>query len=219
VGDFDPAAMEKEIVARFGDLPKAKNPRPRPSGGIPEAKGTRVSIATDREATATTVQIQNLVPHRPEASKRDYRRLVAEQLYSMILNERLGSISRRADAPFIAAFGGISSLVRDIDTFTRIANAKQGKVEDTLRALLTEVVRIEKHGITATELERARTNMRRQFEQLADTERTRDSRTFTDEITRNFFENELMVGAEMEKKLTLEILPTLTIAELNSLGT
>lgn len=218
VGDFDPAAMEKEIVAKFGDLPKAQNPRSRPRGGMPQAKGTRVSIATDPEATATTVQIQNLVPHRPEASKRDYRRLIAEQVYSMILNERLASIARRTDAPFIAAFGSISDLVRDIDAFTRVANVKQGKVEDALRALLTEVVRIEKHGITESELERARTIMRRQFEQLADTEKTRDSRTFADEITRNFFENELIVGSEMEKQLTLEILPTLTVAELDQIG-
>ncbi len=221
VGDFDPAAMEKEIAARFGDLPKPKSPRSRPSGGVPEAKGTRVSIQTDREATSTTVQIQNLVARRSEVTKGDYRRILAEQLYSAILNERLASIARGADAPFIAAFAGIggASGARDIDSFTRIANAKQGKVEDALRALLTEVVRIEKHGITPTELERARTNLSRQLEQYADSERTRDSRTFTDEITRNFFESELMVGAAMEKQLTLEILPTLTIAELNQLGT
>lgn len=218
VGDFDPAAMEKEIAARFGDLPAAKNPRPRPSGGVPDAKGTRVSIETDREATNTTVQVMNLAPHRPEASKRDYRRLLAEQLYSAILNERLASISRRPDAPFIGAFGGISSLVRDFDGFTRIANAKAGKVEDALRTLLTEVVRIEKHGITQSELDRARTNTKRAYEQLAVTQATRDSREFTNEITRNFFENELMIGSEAEKRLTLEILPTLTIAELNQLG-
>jgi zinc protease len=218
VGDFDPATLEKEIKARFGDLPKAKSPRKRPSGGVPEAKGTRVSIETDREATGTSVSIENLVPHRPESSKRDYRRMLAEQLYSAILNERLASLARRPDAPFINAYGGVNGFVRDIDSFSRSATVKQGKVEDALRALLTEVVRIEKHGITATELERARTNVIRGYEQLADTEATRESRTFTDEITRNFFENELIVGSEVEKKLALEILPTLTVAELNRLG-
>jgi zinc protease len=218
VGDFDPVAMEKEIKARFGDLPAAKNPRKRPTGGVPPAKGTRVSIETDREATNTTLQIVNLIAHRPESSKRDYRRLLAEQIYSAILNDRLASIARRADAPFIGAFGGISDMVRDADGFQRFANVKAGKVEDALRTLLTEVTRIESHGITPTELERARTIMRRTYEQMADTEATRDSRTLTDEITRNFFENELMVGSEMEKKLALEILPTLTVAELNKLG-
>jgi zinc protease len=218
VGDFDPQVMENEIKARFKDLPAAQNPRPRPTGGVPPAQGTRISIETDREATNTTVSIENLVAHRPESSKKDYRRILAEQIYTIILNERLGSIARKPDAPFIAAFGGIDSAVRDADTFTRFANVKTGKVEEALRTLLTEVVRVEKHGITQTELDRARTNMKRSFESLADTEATRDSRQFTQEITRNFFENELIVGSKREKELTLEILPTLTLAELNQLG-
>jgi zinc protease len=218
VGDFDPEAMEKEITQRFGSLPKAKSPRQRPNGGVPEAKGTRISIETDREATSTSVSIENPIAHRPEASKRDFRRILAEQIYSGILNERLASIARRSDAPFIQAFGGAQGVVRDVDSFSRFALAKQGNVEEALRALLTEVVRIEKHGITSTELDRARTNMKRSYEDIAETAATRDSRTFTEEITRNFFEGEFITGPEVEKNLALEILPTLTIAELNNLG-
>ena len=218
VGDFDPAAMEKEIKARFGDLKPPAKPRTRPNGGIPPPQGTRVSIETDREATNTIVTIQNLIGHRPESSKKDYRRILAEQVYSAILNERLGSLARKPDAPFIGALGGFDSIVRDIDSFIRTANVKGGRVEDALRALLTEVVRIEKHGVTASELERARTNIRRGMEQAADSEATRDSGEFTDEITRNFFEGELIIGRKAEKDLTFEILPTLTVAELNQLG-
>ncbi|HEX5060771.1 MAG TPA: insulinase family protein [Kofleriaceae bacterium] len=221
VGDFDPEAMEKEIVQRFQNLENPKNERKRPSGGVPEAKGTRVSIETDREATSTTVSIENPVAHRPETSKKDYRRILSEQIYTGILNERLASIARRGDAPFITAGGQIAGAigVRDVDSFSRFAVAKKGNIEDALRALLTEVVRIEKHGITSSELERARTNMTRFYESLADTEATRDSSDFTEEITRNFFEGELIVGSQTEKKLALDILPTLTIAELNKIGT
>ena len=218
VGDFEPAEIEKEIKARFGDLQTPKTPRARPSGGMPPAEGTRVSIETDREAMSTTLTIQNLVRHRPESSKADYRRTIAEQVYSMILNERLALLRRKPDAPFIGASVGVSGVVRDVDSFTRFANVKVGHVEDALRALLTEVVRLEKHGVTATELERARTNVQRSFEQLADTEATRDSRQFTDEITRNFFQQELMIGSKAERDLALAALPTLTIAELNQLG-
>jgi zinc protease len=217
VGDFDPAAMEKEITQRFGDLKAPAKERARPSGGMPEATGTRVSIETDREATGTVISIENLVGHRPESSRKDYRRIVAEQLYGIILNERLASLARKPDAPFIAAFGGIESVVRTVDAFQRFAQAKSGKVEETLRALMTEVVRIEKHGITDSELERARTNMARQMEEQATTEETTDSRQFTDEITRNFFEDELMIGRKAEHELTMKILPTVTVAELNEL--
>ncbi|HTL35091.1 MAG TPA: insulinase family protein [Kofleriaceae bacterium] len=218
VGDFDPAQIESEIKARFGDLKKPDKPRPRPAGGVPPAEGTRVSIETDKEASGTSVSIANLIAHRPEASKRDYRRLLMEQLYSMVLNERLDSLARKPEAPFLNAAGSISQSLRTVDSFSRFASAKQGKVEETLRALLTEVVRIEKHGITQTEFERAVTNMKRSTEDAADTLATRQSRQLTDEITRNFFEGEEMVGATAEKEMTLQILPTLTLAELNKLG-
>ncbi|HUS29959.1 MAG TPA: insulinase family protein [Kofleriaceae bacterium] len=218
VGDFDVAQMESEIKARFGDLKAATKPRPRPQGGVPPAEGTRVSIETDREATGTTVSIQNLIAHRPEASKRDFRRLLAEQAYSAVLNERLSSLQRKPDAPFLNAAGGIAQSLRTVDSFSRFASAKQGKLEEALRVLLTEVVRIEKHGITQTELDRALADMKRSAEQAAETADTRDSRRFTDEITRNFFEAEEMVGPKAERDMTLEILPTLTLAELNKLG-
>jgi len=220
VGDFDPDKVEAEIKAKFGDLQNPKSPRKRPEGGVPPATGTRVSIETDREMPQTVVMIENLVAHRPESSKRDYRRLLAEQLFTSILNDRLMTIARTADAPFMFAATQIGSDngTREIDSFTRVAVAKQGKADEALRVLLTEVQRVEKHGITAGELERARKETTRSYEENADTEATRDSRRFTDEITRHFFEGELMVGSEAEKKLALEILPTLTLAELNQLG-
>lgn len=220
VGDFDAATIENEIKARFGDLKNPAKSRPRPAGGVPEQKGTRVSIETDREMGQTAVQIHNVIARQPEASKRDYRRLLAQQLYTGILNERLDSIGRRPDAPFIGAattMGGYGGM-HDLEAFQRFAAAKTGKVDEALRALLTEAYRIEKHGILASELERARTNMIRGYEQLAATEGTRESQQFVEEMTRNFFEDELMVGSEVEKKLALEILPTLTIAELNKVG-
>src|SRR3569623_2113605 len=218
VGDFDPAAMEKEITERFGGLPSPKNERTRPGGGMPEATGTRVSIETDREMTGTVLTIENLLPHRPNASRNDYRRLIAEELYGAIHNERFATLARKSDSPFIAAAGGFTTVVRTVDAFQRFAQVKAGKTEEALRAVMTEVVRIEKHGITDTELERARTNMARRMEEAADTEDTTDSREFTNKITHNFIQAEQMIGRKAESKLTKEILPTITVAELNDLA-
>ena len=218
VGDVDPATIEQAIRAKFGDLRGPANERPRPDGGVPPANGTRVSIQTDREAQGTTITIANLVPHRPSESRRDYRRLVGEEVYGEILNERLSTIARRPDAPFLAAEGGFQPLVRDIDSFERFAQVKQGQVEDALRALATEVVRIERHGVTQSELDRARQNVARFISEAADTEATTDSREFTSEIVRNFLTHELMIGRVAERDLTLEMLPKITVDELNGVA-
>ncbi|HUJ58732.1 MAG TPA: insulinase family protein [Kofleriaceae bacterium] len=218
VGDVDPVEIERQIQAKFGDLKAPARERPRPDGGVPPATGTRVSIATDREATETSIMVANLAPHRSNASKRDYRRLVTEQLYTTILNERLSSLARRPDAPFSDAAGLFQSITRDIDAFERGAQVKGGKVEDALRAMLTEVARIERHGVTASELERARTNLASVMSEAAATEATTDSRDFTEEITRNFFAHELMIGRVAERNLTLALLPTITMADLDALA-
>ncbi|CAN5853299.1 insulinase family protein [soil metagenome] len=218
VGDIDPAAIEKELTARFGDMPRADKPRPRIHGEVPKADGTRVSIVTDKELPFTIVGVTNMFAHRPESSQKDFRRIVAEQLYGAIINERLGSIGRRPDAPFAGAQVGVQSDTREIDQFSRQAQAKGGKEEDTLRALFTEVLRVEKHGFAQSELDRARTNIARAYEQNADAEETSDSSDYTAEITRNYFEGEFMIGRKAERDFTLKFLPQITVAELNTLA-
>jgi zinc protease len=112
----------------------------------------------------------------------------------------------------------MQTLVRDIDGFERFAQAKNGKAEEALRALFTEVIRVERHGITASELERARSNFARALSEAAEQEATTDSREFTDEITRFYFAHELMIGRVAERDLTNEILPKITLDELNQLA-
>ena len=218
VGDVDTAVMEKAIQARFGDLKNPAHERARFHAEVPKADGTRVSIETDRELPLSLVSVSNMLPHRPQVTLDDFRRVVVEQVYTTILNERLAVISRRGDAPFAGAGAGIQSNTREIDSFTRTAQVKGGKVEDALKSLFTEVLRVEKHGFTQTELDRARTILSRRFEQAAAEESTADSRQYTDEITRNFFQAELMIGRVAEKETTLKLLPTITLSELNSLA-
>jgi zinc protease len=222
VGDIDPATIEKEISAKFGDLgdPKSQpaKERARIKGEVPKADGTRVSIETDKEMPTTLVQVFNVFPHRGESTVKDFRRIVAEQLYGQIINERLAVISRRKEAPFAFAGVGVQGLTREIDAFTRVAQVKGTQVEDTLKSLFTEVLRVEQHGFTQSELDRARAVLARQYEQNDAEAATSDSREFTSEITRNFFEGEFMIGRKAEKEHTLAFLPTITVDELNTLA-
>ena len=217
VGDVDPAAIEKEITARFGDLKNPAKERPRAKAGVPAADGTRISIETDREMPVALVQVANVMGHLPEATRTDFRRIVAEQLYSQILNERLATIARRAESPFAAAQVGVQGFARDVSMFNRSAQAKPGKAEDSLRALFTEVLRVEKHGFSQAELDRARASIKRYYESIAAEAENEESSSYVAEITRNFFEGEFMIGRQAERDLTLEFLPKITVAELNKL--
>lgn len=216
VGDVDPDALTKQIAEKFGDLKAPTPERPRPSGGVPKADGTRVSIEADPELSFTSVQVVNLVPHRSESNLADFRRILTESLYISMFNERMALLARRADAPFAQAGGSVGDLTREIDSFTRGATVKGGKVEATLRQLLSESLRAEKLGFTQGELDRAQAILTRIYVQNDVEAKTSDSTAWAREITRHFFENEFMVGRTVEKRLALEILPTITLAELNT---
>ena len=218
VGDFDPAAMETEIAARFGDLKNPAKERPRIRGEVPKVDADSISIESDPELPGASVSIYNIVKHRDESSARDFRRIVVEQVYETILNERMQVIGHRPEAAFASAGVGVQPLTREADAFARTAQVKGAKVEAALKTLLTEVARVEKHGFLQSELDRARAVTARFIEQAATSQATADSSEYTDEITRNFFEGELMIGRSAETELTLKYLPTITLPELNALA-
>ncbi len=218
VGDVDPATMEKEIAARFGGLENPAGKKPRKPAGVPKADGTRVSIATDKELPTANVTVNNVFAHRSESTEADFRRAIAEQIYNMIANERLGTLAKKTESPFAIAQVGVQGITREIDMFTRVALPKDGKVEDALRALMTEAVRVERHGFTQAELDRARANIAAFYEQIAAQADTEGSDDYVAEITRNFYENEFMIGRRAERDLAVKFLPQITVAELNALA-
>ena len=218
VGDFDGAAIEAQIKSEFASLKNPQKPRPRPSVTLPTHKETLVSIETDAELPRTSVSIMSKLPHRPEGSARDYRRSVGEQLFNSMLNARLDEIRRKPDAPFLFAASSTSGLVRTADAFRQVAATKEDGVERGFQALLTEVLRVERHGFTKTELDRARAQMLRLFQQAVKERDKTNGREFAAEIVRNFLEAEAMPGREAELKLVEKFLPTFTLQELNAIG-
>jgi zinc protease len=218
VGDVDPAQIEKTIQADFGDLKNPQNERKHLAGGVPPATGTRISIETDKELPQPVVQIMNIVPHRSSASRRDDRRLLVERIYTTIVNERFAQLERKQETPFTNAGVAIETPdeMRELDSFEREAEPKPGRLEDALRALVTEVVRVERHGFTQSELDRARAEVMRNYEEAADREATTNSRDFTEEAVRHFLTGELMIGRVAERDLAKEFLPQITVDELNA---
>ncbi|HUS69132.1 MAG TPA: pitrilysin family protein, partial [Kofleriaceae bacterium] len=124
VGDFDAAAMEKEIVARFGDLERPASPKPRPQDTVPaHARPVALSLK-DPELPATVVAVAAKRPRRKLETERDYRLSLVDSLFTVMLNHRLDEIKRKPDAPFLIAQVGKESIVRPIDVWFQGAVVK-----------------------------------------------------------------------------------------------
>ncbi len=218
VGDFDGAMIERELVKRFGDLRNPAKERRRDAIAVPHDRPTAITVATDPEMPVTEVAIYDKLAHRPELTKGDYRRYLVEGLYHQMLGARFSELALAPEAPFLFAGSSVGGFVRGADLFVREAQAKEGQAREALTALVEEIARVEKYGFVATELARARRRMLAETEQEAkEWDKTPDPE-LADEITRNFFDHEQMGGRALELAYTRELLPTITLAELDHLA-
>ena len=218
VGDFDAADIERRLKEHFGDLPARPDGRARAKYGVPDQDSTLVAIATDKEAEYTTTSVYFKMPHRNSTTVGGYRQDLTESLFTQMLNDRLDEIRQKPDAPFIGAGGGKSTFLGDRDAFTLTAFVPDGGVLRGLDAVLSEAVRVQKHGFTPTELDRAKQNLLRSYERTFAERDKRQSAALVGELVRNFLNQEAIPGIEYEYPLAQRLVPGITIAEVNRLA-
>ena len=214
VGDFDTAAMEKRIAARFGDLPAAAQRRGRPEVAVPEHDRTVTMTLTDPELPVTAVGVVAKRPRRKLVGERDFRQAMVDRLFIAMINQRLDEVRRAPDAPFFGAAVGRESVVRPIDAWFQLAVVKGDQIRPSLEALTAEVARVARFGFTAGEIDRAKKNVQRGYQQQAHEQDKTPSRVHAAEIQRHFLLGEAMPGIAAEKALVERILPAVTAEEI-----
>jgi zinc protease len=218
VGDFDPAELEQAITARFADLVEPAQPRTRAAVPVPLDHELAVTIATDREMPLTRVAIVDKLDHRSNATRGDFRRSVVESLYHAMLNARFQELAQDPAAALTAAGSATTLLTRTCDGFVRSAGAKGGRAGDALGVLFREIARVEKFGFLPSELERARGELIAQFETDAREWDKAPLRLIVEEIVRNYLVAEQMPGRRAELDMVRELVPGVTLDELNHLA-
>jgi zinc protease len=216
VGDFDPEAVRKMIEDHFNRIPPSVNPRPRFAADIPDHPGTLVVIATDPEATSSSVNVRTKFPYLPSASEADYRRGLIEDMISSMLGQRFDDLRRAADPPFLGASFGISGFntaKRFVDLSAAVQN---GGVERGIEAILTEAERARRHGFTQGELDRARQDILRGMEQFYSERDKIESDRYTDEYVSYFLEGTASPSVDVEYALYERLLPAITLDEVNA---
>ena len=218
VGDFDPPAIETLIRSHFGSIPAPSSPRPRPIYDVPDQPGTRYTVATDSEASATTVSVTSLMAARDQTTVGAYRQQTIERVFSGLLSGRFAEMAHKPDAPFLDAETSRGLFVRSAEATSLNALVGDGGVEKGLAALFTEAVRIARFGFTQTELDRYRLSFMQAFTQLAASNDEHTSGSLADEYIRNFMQQEPIPGIAYENGLVQRFLPEITIADINSLA-
>jgi zinc protease len=219
VGDIDRGAVTAMIKAHFSSLASPPTKRERPVFEVPEHAGTRYAVVTDKEATATAVQLSDLRPARNQGSVGGYRDLMRDQLFADMLGSRLAEVSGSTNPPFLraAAARRLFPAPRTRDEAILQALVANDGVARGLDALVTELQRVARFGFTATELARAKQAMMSQYERVVTESPDRESDSRADEYTRNFLQAEALPTIWQELAFHRRFMPGITLTEINAL--
>src|SRR6188768_1989993 len=219
VGDVDREAVATMIKNRFSSL-TSPSKRPRPAFDVPERPGTRYAIVTDKETPTTAVAISDLRPARNQGSVGGYRDLIVDQLFGAILDARLDELGQRENAPFLraAADRHLFPMPRTKDEALMQALVANDGVARGLGALVTEIERVSRFGVTETELARAKQARLAGYERVVAESPDRESVSRADEYTRNFLQDEALPTIWQELAFQRRFVPGVTLAEVNALA-
>ena len=190
----------------------------RESYAIPDNKEPLICIATDKEATSTSLALYWKHQKTPNGTVGAYRQMLVRNLIDMMINERFNEICEKPTAPMMYAGGGYSGFLgREIDVFAVSAAPKENRINETAELLLKVMKQIDDHGFLQAELDRQKEDLLSTYTKLAKEENKTQSNSLADEYTNHYLENEPCPGIVQEWKYAKEFVPEITLEECNAL--
>ncbi len=218
VGDFDKTEIETLVKKHFAGLQNKKSPRPRTKYTLPDHSETLVSVATDAELPLSQVNVFFKRNTDDERTVGDYRKSMFGSLYDGMLNARLQERLRQPNPPFVFSASGNFRFVGEKQAHALFAGLRETSILQGLEAIVTEAFRVRQHGFTATELERQKKERLRFIENAYNEREKTESRNYASEFIRNFLQDEPIPGIEVEFDLHKQLLPGITLEEVNALA-
>jgi len=239
VGDIDRLEQEhvlEAIRSTFavipGDLTDAGTPSngidngPRPLAPLPTVELPRhphdlVLVLEDAELTQTSVSLEFFEKLTVANTLTHVRSDVVKRLFTTLVDQRLGAISRRCDGnkagPFLGAGIACRPVVPDLNCTTLNAICKDDpqSIAHALQALVEECTRAAEHGFTPSELTMAKLKWKSAFSlQLAQEPNSMD---VVEDARQHFMRDHAtpFAGHTAELGACLELTDDVTLFEVN----
>lgn len=220
VGDFDADRMEQKVIEMFGKIKMPENAPERVYFQVPDHKGIDYASYADPEASMTLVYLffqHEATPFSQKNTRGYLKKELTGMLSSVMLASRFAELAQKPDAPFNYAVGqdGQFFITPTKDAYMLIASAKDGMTMETFKTILTEAQRLNLHGFTAGELERAKADVRLQIEHTYAERNKLRSNSLAESLITHFTQGGYWPGIEIETHESLELLPEITLDDVS----
>jgi zinc protease len=173
-------------------------------------------VLTDEEQSYSILQIFNYItPAKTVKTWSDYRNSVKNDIINSLINARLEELTQKEKPPFVAGYTGRDQFIRGYEAFVSFAILGDNPTKEAVDALIGETERARKFGFLESELKRVKANMLNEAER-AFTEKDKSlSSALVNEYVNNFLEKEPIPGPENHYKFLKQVLPTISLKEVN----
>ena len=220
VGDFDLDKVEEKVKTLFSKIKMPADAAERVYYPVPDNEETIVSIATDAEATNTSLMVfykHEPIPDEIKLSQAGFVLNYIKSVASSMINDRFQEITQKPNSPFLGAYAydGEYFVAKTKDAWTVVGASADDKIKDALSAMIRETERMKKFGFTATEYERARENIVKRYEDSYNNRDKQQNRVYSQEYVSSFTNNEPFPGIDYEYNMIKMIAPNIPVEAIN----
>ncbi len=217
VGDFDPAAVEAKIKARFADW-KGRGPAGADPdiGNVDYARPAAADDFVDPaiQDSVTIARFKPWVDERDTKAKR--ARKLAEDVGEAIVSRRLAKIALREDSPILTGYFSDAEGWKIFDQVTVGAVAKEGAWKEALALIEQEQRRAIEHGFTQAEVDEQLAIRRTAFRNAVAGVTTRRSETLADALVAAAEGDFVFTRPETSQALFEAVAPSLDAAAVTA---
>jgi zinc protease len=219
VGDFDVNNMEDKIRSLFSQLKPVENPNPRPVFDVPGHKETYYVLASDKEASQSSVELF-IIRKGTDRGNKDLgylREQLMIRLMNSMMNTRINDLLQKGNPPAISGSIRYSEIVRGYDVLNISATAKPNQEPLALQTIYAEAERAKRWGFTRSELERVKSNLLTGYENYYKEKDKIPNDQYISQIQEYFLTNEPCPSIDFEYDFVKNTVPLVTPEEVSLL--
>lgn len=216
VGDFDAKSADSLIEKTFSTLTSRAPPGIVPKFGSINHEGILPFYHYEKEAGNTTVSIEVVKKILPTPDSLDFqkKRLITD-IADQIVNHRLDTLSRKADAPFTSASISSGIFLHKIKYAEISADCDPKNWKPSLSLIEQTLRKALKFGFTESELAREKKDFIAGLDNAVKEASTRESKVLARKIIWHLNADRVFMSPQQKKELFTPIIKSVTLKDVH----
>jgi len=220
VGDIDVDKMEQKIINLFSSVKGRVGMAPRTRYGAKDNETPDLGIYLDKEAQYERITIGFKFPTDPDEAKLSLAGYVQDFIVDVMnsaISNRFDELSKDPNAPFTSMYGDFDNLAGTTDAMMFLVMPKDGKELEAYKALVYQIEKLRRYGITESELERVKAEMMQGIESRYNERNNRQNQSWAQSCYRHYLDHsgQALTSPEYDKQMAEQFMPMITTEMIN----